>query len=49
MAVIVSRSIGRDLENVIVLDFSNQVYQDVHQLSNIYAAKREKLMKISGF
>ena len=42
MAVIVSRSIGRDLENVIVLDFSNQVYQDVHQLSNIYAAKMGK-------
>lgn len=42
MAVIVSRSIGRDLENVIVLDFSSQVYQDVHQLSNIYAAKMGK-------
>lgn len=39
MAVVVSRSTDRALENVIVLDFSNQVYQDVHQLSNIYAAK----------
>ncbi len=38
-AVIVSKSYDRKLRNVIVLDFSNQVYQDVHQLSNIYSAK----------
>ena len=40
LAVIVSQSIGKNLSNVIVLDFSNQVYQDVHQLTNIYSAKR---------
>lgn len=40
MAVIVSRAIGRNLENITVLDFSNRIYQDVHQLSNIYAAKK---------
>lgn len=39
MAVIVSKSMNRDLQNVIVLDFDSQVYQDVHQLSNIYSAK----------
>ena len=39
MAVIVSKSMNRKLENVIVLDFSSHVYQDVHQLSNIYSAK----------
>lgn len=38
-AVIVSRSFGRALEKVIVLDFENEVYQDVHQLRNIYSAK----------
>lgn len=39
IAVIVSKSYDRKLKNVIVLDFSNRVYQDVHQLSNIYSAK----------
>ena len=39
-AVIVSKSYDRKLNNVIVLDFSSQVYKDVHQLSNIYSAKR---------
>jgi lipopolysaccharide export system permease protein len=39
MAVIVSKSNDRELKDVMVLDFSSQVYQDVHQLSNIYAAK----------
>lgn len=39
MSVIVSRNIGRDLEDITVLDFSSQVYQDVHQLSNVYYAK----------
>ncbi len=38
-AVIVSKSYDRKLNNVIVLDFSSKVYQDVHQLSNIYSAK----------
>ncbi len=38
-AVVVSKSYDRKLKNVIVLDFSNKVYQDVHQLSNIYSAK----------
>lgn len=40
VAVVVSRSYGRELENVTVLDFSSKVYQDVHQLSNIYYAKK---------
>ncbi len=39
MAVIVSKSTNKKLQNVIVLDFSSHVYQDVHQLSNIYSAK----------
>ena len=39
-AVIVSNAVKKDLNNVIVLDFSNRVYQDVHQLSNIYSAKK---------
>lgn len=39
VSVIVSRNIGREIENITVLDFSNRVYQDVHQLTNIYYAK----------
>jgi len=39
MAVVVSKSSERNLQNVIVLDFSSHVYQDVHQLSDIYSAK----------
>ena len=39
VAVIVSKSSNRDLSNVIVLDFENHYYQDVHQLQNIYSAK----------
>lgn len=39
VAVVVSRSFGRNLEHVIVLDFASDVYQDVHQLSNIYSAE----------
>ena len=39
-AVIVSQSVGKNLGNVIVLDFSSHVYQDVHQLSNIYSAEK---------
>lgn len=38
-AVVVSKSRIKKLFNVIVLDFSNEVYSDVHQLSNIYYAK----------
>ena len=38
-AVIVSKSYNRKLNNVIVLDFANHYYQDVHQLQNIYSAK----------
>jgi len=38
-AVVVSKSRIKQLFNVIVLDFSNEVYSDVHQLSNIYHAK----------
>ncbi|MBP3820253.1 LptF/LptG family permease [bacterium] len=40
LAVIVSQSVGKNLGNVIVLDFSSHVYQDVHQLSNIYSAEK---------
>ena len=40
MAVIVSRNVNRDLEDITVLDFSSHVYQDVHQLSNVYYAKK---------
>ena len=40
VSVIISKAQDRKLENVIVLDFSSSVYQDVHQLSNIYSAKR---------
>lgn len=39
MAVVVSQSFNRDLNHVIVLDFANEVYQDVHQLSHIYSAE----------
>ncbi len=39
VSVIVSKSMDKDLQNVIVLDFATGVYQDVHQLSNIYSAK----------
>lgn len=39
MAVVVSSSSNKDLNNVIVLDFSSKVYQDVQQLTNIYSAK----------
>lgn len=39
MSVVVSKSMNRKLQNVIVLDFSSDVYQDVHQLSGIYSAK----------
>ncbi len=40
LAVIVSKAVKRNLNNVMVLDFSSDVYQDVHQLSNIFSAKR---------
>lgn len=40
LAVVVARAVGRNIENITVLDFSNRIYQDVHQLSNIYAAKK---------
>lgn len=40
LAVVVSKSAERDLQDVIVLDFSSHIYQDVHQLSNIYSAKK---------
>lgn len=39
MAVVVSKSYGRELRRVIVLDFSDNIYQDVHQLSHIYSAE----------
>ncbi len=39
MSVIVSRYQNKHLDNVIVLDFAREKYNDVHQLSNIYFAK----------
>ena len=43
MAVITSNAVGKNLNGIIVLDFSNKVYQDVHQLTNIYSAKHGKV------
>lgn len=40
LAVVVSKAVNRDLNGVIVLDFASHIYQDVHQLSNIYSAKK---------
>jgi len=40
LAVIVSRYKNKNMENVIVLNFSKQEYSDAHQLSNIYHAKK---------
>lgn len=42
-SVVVSKTRGKTLYNIIVLDFSSQVYSDVHQLSNIYYAKTGKI------
>jgi len=41
-AVIVSKFIKDTMYNVIVLDFKNKQYNDVHQLENIYYAKTGK-------
>lgn len=43
-SIIVSKYWGGDLTKVIVLDFSKQLYQDLHGLSNIYIAKTGKVM-----
>ena len=40
LAVVISRAIGKNMENITVLDFSSTIYQDVHQLTNIYVAKK---------
>ena len=40
VAVVVSKATGKDLSGILVLDFASNVYQDVHQLSNIYSAKK---------
>ena len=42
--VVVSKSIEKRLFNVIVLDFADEVYSDVHQLSNIYFAKTGQVL-----
>ncbi len=44
VAVVVSKATGRNLNGVLVLDFASDVYQDVHQLSDIYSAKRGYVM-----
>lgn len=38
-AVVVSKTRIKNLYDIIVLDFSSEVYSDVHQLSNIFYAK----------
>ena len=43
-SIIVSKYWGGELTKVIVLDFSKQLYQDLHGLSNIYIAKTGKVM-----
>ena len=43
-SIIVSTYWGGELTKVIVLDFSKQLYQDLHGLSNIYIAKTGKVM-----
>ena len=42
--VVVSKSKVKKLYNVIVLDFSKEVYSDVHQLSTIYFAKNGEVL-----
>lgn len=42
--VVVSRSSGKNLENIIVLDFAKEIYSDVHQLSDIYFAKSGQVL-----
>ncbi len=39
MAVVISKFQDNHMDNIIVLDFSKKMYNDVHQLSDIYAAK----------
>lgn len=44
LAVVISKFRKDTMNNVIVLDFSNKYYTDVHQLSNIYSAKTGKYL-----
>lgn len=44
-AVVISRFSMNQMQNVIVLDFSKKEYNDVHQLSYIYAAKTGTCLK----
>lgn len=44
LAVIISGYRDDVMHNIIVLDFSKNVYSDVHQLSNIYSAELGKYM-----
>ncbi len=39
MTVVISRFNYSNISNIIVLDFSNKEYKDLHALSNIYVAK----------
>lgn len=39
MAIVVSNYKNANLKNVIVMDFSKKIYDDVHGLTNIYAAE----------
>ena len=42
LAVIVSKFKNNEMNNVIVLDFSNKIYDDLHGLTNIFVAKTGK-------
>lgn len=44
LAVIISGYRDKVMHNLIVLDFSQKYYNDVHQLSNIYSAKKGTYM-----
>lgn len=44
LAVIISGYRDKAMHNLIVLDFSQKYYNDVHQLSNIYSAKKGTYM-----
>ena len=45
MSVIVSRYDKYTMENVIVLDFSKKIYDDVHGISQIYVAEKGQRLK----
>ena len=46
-AVVVSRFFNGEMSDVIVLDFSNQIYKDLHGLENVMVADKGRLWKTS--